>query len=429
MQRALTQEFDPQYGGFGFDPGEPSRPKFPEPSNLLLLLQRARSGDQRAREMVEVSLDKMHAGGIWDHVGGGFHRYSVDRFWKIPHFEKMLYDNAQLIVVYTQAYALTGKEAYQRVVERTVDFVLREMRDKLGGFYSALDAESEKIEGKFYRWQRQELKQILGADDARYAKIYGVDGEPNFEHEFYVPQRKNTLAELAQQTNTTESALWQSLAPLHEKLLAVRNQRPRPLTDTKILASWNGMMIRALADAGSAFSRADYLQAAQEAADFIWQHMRAEDGRLYRTHTAGVAKLNAYLDDYACVGDGLLALHRATGGAQWLTRAEQLTQTQVRLFADPQRGGFFFTSSDHEALIARGKQWSDGPVPAGNSLSVENLAYLADQLARAEYADLAEATRKAAAPKIRRSLRIAPRMTMAIAEALAESAGAAQATP
>ena len=419
VQSALEEEFDPRYGGFGFDPGQPARPKFPEPSNLLFLLNQARAGNEKALQMVEVSLQKMHAGGIWDHIGGGFHRYSVDRFWYIPHFEKMLYDNGQLAVAYTQAFELTKKPEYQRVVERTLDWAIREMRDPQGGFYSALDAESEKIEGKFYRWELPEVKQALGADYAKYEQIYGFDRDPNFEDEFFVPQLDKPLAVTAANKKLSESALWESLKPLHAKLLAVRNQRPRPMTDTKILTSWNGLFIRGLADAGRVFNRPDYTKVAADAANFILTKMRTQDGRLYRTHTNGESKLNAYLDDYAFLCDGLIALHRATGDDRWLTQASALTETQMKLYHDADRGGFFFTSNDHESLIARGKQPSDGAQPAGNSVAVQNLIYLGRRANNAAFTDAAKETLKAAAPLLKKSPRIAPRMTLALAEWLA----------
>ena len=416
VQGDLLKEFDPQYGGFGFDPGSPSRPKFPEPSNLLFLLERARQGDAKALEMVEVSLQKMHGGGIWDHIGGGFHRYSVDRFWHIPHFEKMLYDNGQLAVIYTQAYELTKKEEYRRVVERMLDWVIREMKDDGGAFYSALDAESEKVEGKFYRWEQGELKQILGQSYAKYADVYGLDDEPNFEHRFYVPQLNQRLAKTAADANTTESVLWQELSPLHEALMNVRNKRPRPLTDTKILASWNGLMIRGFADAGRALNRPDYIKAAADAANFVLQKMRTAEGRLYRTHTAGESKLNAYLDDYAFVIDGLIALYKATNNEAWLKQASELTDLQIKLYHDAKKGGFFFTSVDHEALIARGKQPSDGAQPAGNSVTAQNLIFLANATKNAEYRNIANSTIAATVPSIQKSPRLAPRMTLALIE-------------
>ena len=415
VQSDLVREFDPQYGGFGFDPGSPTRPKFPEPSNLLFLLERARAGDDKALKMTEVSLQKMHGGGIWDHVGGGFHRYSVDRFWHIPHFEKMLYDNGQLAVIYSQAYELTKKPEYKRVIERMLDWALREMKHEGGAFYSALDAESESIEGKYYRWERDEIKQVLGANYQAYAEVYGLDDEPNFE-EFHVAQLTTPIAETAKAKGTTEPKLWQQLQPMHAELLAVRDKRPRPLTDTKILASWNGLFIRGLADAGRVLDRADYVQAAADAANFVLTKMRTEDGRLYRTHTAGESKLNAYLDDYAFVVDGLIALHKATGKDEWLKQAAALTDKQIDLYHDAKKGGFFFTSKDHEALIARGKQPSDGAQPAGNSVAAQNLIYLAKAMKKDSYRKIAESTIATTVPSMQQSPRLAPRMAVALFE-------------
>ena len=418
VQTALAIEFDPQFGGFGFDPGSPDRPKFPEPSNLLFLLQAARAGDAKSLEMVETSLDKMHAGGIWDHIGGGFHRYSVDRFWKIPHFEKMLYDNGQLATVYAQAFQLTNKASYRRVVERMLDWAVREMLDPQGGFYSALDAESEKVEGKYYRWEMEELKGVLGDQYELLAGVYGFDQPPNFEHDYYVPQLEKPLAQSAQAMNMTEAALWAKLSPALESLLAERSKRERPLTDRKILASWNGLMIRGLADAGRILKRDDYVQTAAAAADFVMTKMRNPQGRLFRTYTANQAKLNAYLDDYAFMADGLIALHQATGDDKWLNQADVLMGLQIELFQDARRGGFYFTSKDHEALIARGKQPSDGAQPAGNSVSVQNLIYLAGQLERPEYREVAAVALKATVPLIRKSPRVAPRMAVALSQFL-----------
>ena len=416
VQDALVREFDPQYGGFGFDPGSPSRPKFPEASNLLFLLQQARAGNEKALQMVDVTLQKMHAGGIWDHVGGGFHRYSVDRFWHIPHFEKMLYDNGQLAVAYTQAFELTQKQEYQRVVTRMLDWTIREMKDQGGAFYSALDAESEQVEGKFYRWELPEIKKLLGKSYELYATTYGLDAPPNFEHRFHVPQLEKTLAAIATERNSTEEVIWNQLRLSHQTLLEARNKRPRPLTDTKVLASWNGLMIRGLADAGRVFKRQDYTKAAADAANFILTKMRTADGRLYRTFTAGEAKLNAYLDDYAFLVDGLIALHKATGDQGWLQNAAQLTDMQIRFFHDTKNAGFFFTSNDHESLIARGKQPSDGAQPAGNSVTAQNLIYLAEKLNRTDYREIAESTVAATVPSMRKSPRLAPRMAVALLE-------------
>ena len=426
VQTGLAVAFDPQYGGFGFDPGAPDRPKFPEPSNLLFLLEKARKGDTDALEMVETSLEKMHGGGIWDHVGGGFHRYSVDRFWRIPHFEKMLYDNGQLVVCYVQAYELTKKDSYRRVVERTLDWVLREMRDPQGGFYSALDAESEKVEGKYYRWELEELKHTLGDKYDLLAPIYGLDKTPNFEDEFYVPQLQQPLAEIAKSKSLSETALWKQISPALQSLLDARAKRERPLTDRKVLAGWNGLMIAGMADAGRVLGRQDYIDAAAAAANFVVTKMRTDKGRLYRTYTEGESKLNAYLDDYAFVCDALISLHRATGDKHWLEQADQLMALQIEFFEDDKRGGFYFTSNDHESLIARGKQPTDGARPAGNSVSVQNLIYLAEQLDKPEYRELAAKALKATMPLIQKSPRVSPRMALALSQYLNSEKSASQ---
>jgi uncharacterized protein YyaL (SSP411 family) len=292
------------------------------------------------------------------------------------------------------------------------------MRDAQGGFYSALDAESEKVEGKFYRWELPEVEELLGAKYEPYANIYGLNDPPNFEHDYYVPQLAKPLSALAAELKTNETALWKQLAPSHESLLNARSQRPRPLTDTKILVSWNGLMIRGLADAGRVFNRPDYTRAAAVAAQFVLTNMRRPDGRLYRTHTAGEAKLNAYLDDYAFLCDGLIALHKATDDTSWLTKAAEITDLQIEYYADQTNGGFYFTSSDHESLIARGKQPSDGAEPAGSSVAAQNLIYLGREMNRPEYQQIARATIAAAAPLMQKSPRIAPRMALALAELL-----------
>ena len=330
----------------------------------------------------------------------------------------MLYDNGQLATVYIEAYQLTQRAAYRRVVQRLLHFVLREMRDEQGAFYAALDAESEHIEGKFYRWKSDEAKQVLGRNYNPFAAIYGFHKPPNFEHRFHVPQLTARLTATASQQGTTAQALWNTLEPLHEKLLAVRDKRPRPLTDTKILASWNGLMIRGFADAGKALKNQAYVDVAGQAADFVLTTMRAPDGRLYRTYTSGQAKLNAYLDDYAFLADGLIALHRATGAEKWLSAADELTRLQIKLFSDEKGGGFYFTSSDHESLIARAKQTSDGAQPAGNSVAAQNLTYLGAHLKNPEYVRLARRTIASAVPLMQRSPRIAPRMALALAELL-----------
>ena len=413
---ALDQDFDPDYGGFGYSLANPNVQKFPEPSNLVFLLTQAKNNEQ-AKKMLIKSLEGMEIGGIWDHLGGGFHRYSVDRFWHIPHFEKMLYDNGQLASVYAEAYAQTKREDFRRVVEQLVEYVLREMRDETGGFYSALDAESEKVEGKYYRWDLEETKEELGDDYSLFAATYGFDGEPNFEEEYYVPQLASPLAEIATKQSTSEKDLESKLVPLRKKLLAARSKRPRPLTDNKILTGWNGLMIRGLADAGRLLDKEEYIQHAATAADFVLEKL-LKDGRLLRTYSNDEAKLNAYLDDYAFLVDGLLGLHLATSDEKWLQKADQLTKKQIELFWDEASGGFYFTSSDHESLIARGKQIGDGALPAGNSVSAQNLLYLAAETNNKEYIEYARKTALSVAPILERSPKAAPRLSVAIEQLL-----------
>lgn len=397
LQESLTEEFDERHGGFGFVESNPLRPKFPEPSNLLFLLDRAQRARARgdttdpAEKQLTITLDHMAMGGIRDHLGGGFHRYSVDRYWRIPHFEKMLYDNGQLATVYAEAWTLTGREDYRRVTKEIAEFVIAQLRDSEGGFYSALDAESEHEEGKYYRWDKDELAEFSQLENwSLFARIYGLDGEPNFEESYFVPQMAKPFAELADEEKLDVATLDDRLAPLRKQMLAIRNKRTPPLTDTKILSSWNGLMIRGLADAGRALSEPEYIAAASQAAEFVLAKMTTADGRLWRTYGQGAAKLNGYVSDYAFLVDGLIALHRATGEARWLDRAEKLTEKQLELFWDERFGGFYFTSHDHESLLARAKEISDSAEPAGNSVSAANLLYLSRVLARKEYRDKAE---------------------------------------
>jgi uncharacterized protein YyaL (SSP411 family) len=416
--QGLRSDFDAVYGGFGYDDSDPDQAKFPQASNLFLLVRLATAPpddrSQLAKDMLVKTLDHLTMGGIRDHLGGGFHRYSVDRYWAIPHFEKMLYDNGQLASVFAEAYALTGHAEYKRVIDEMVQFLDREMSDAAGGFIAALDADSEHEEGKFYRWTTEQWREFLGADGAaEFAEVYASSGKPNFEGEFFVPQLAKPLREIAAERSTAEDLFQARLSVWRENLLSNRAQRVRPGSDTKVLASWNGMMIRGLADAGRLLENPAYLDRATRAADFILESMRDNQGRLFRTYTSGQAKLNAYVDDYACVIDGLLALHRATHDTRWLDSANALMEKQLELFWDERAGGFFFTSSDHEELLVRGKQFADDAVPAGNSVSVENLVYLGQVLERPEYLERARQTVLAARSLLGNVPHAAPRLVMA----------------
>jgi len=417
---ALADEYDPKYGGFGYTP-DGKRPKFPEPSNLVFLLDRVRRhSDEKAKEMLVGTLEKMAQGGIRDHLGGGFHRYSVDRYWTIPHFEKMLYDNGQLASVYAQAYELTKREDFRRVTIELCDFVLRELTDAGGGFYAALDADSEGEEGKFYRWEKAELAVAVTASELElFAKVYGADGDPNVDEKYYVPQLARPLAAIAAELKLSEAELEARLAPIRGKLLQVRAKRERPLTDLKILTADNGLMISGLADAGRVLNEPRYIAAAEKAAEFVLKNLRQPDGRLLRTYAGGQAKLNAYLNDYAFLADGLIRLHRTTKNDRWLTAASEVTAKQIELFADEAGGGFFFTSSDHEQLLARGKELADNAQPAGNSVAALNLIFLAQAKHKVEYLPLAEKTIAACVVATQNSPTAAPWMLTAI-PALAE---------
>ncbi|MEX2112233.1 MAG: thioredoxin domain-containing protein [Pirellulales bacterium] len=420
--RVLVARFDATYGGFGYDPASPRQSKFPEPPNLVFLLDQAQRGNKIAANMLVVTLEKIAQGGIRDHVGGGFHRYSTDRFWRVPHFEKMLYDNGQLASVYARAYELTRRPDFQRVVDELIEFALREMRDEGGGFYAAIDAETNAEEGRVYVWDRKEIESTLAPDEyALWGEVYGITGPANFEQR-YIPLLAKPLAESAADRKLSEEALYQSLEPARHKLLAVRNKRPRPLTDTKILTGWNGLMIRGLADAGRIFRNPDHTQAAANAAEFVLAKLRDSQGRLLRNFAGGEAKVPGYLDDYAYFVDGLIALHATTGDDRWLKLAGELTADQLALFWDERLGGFFYTSTEHETLIARSKLPNDGVTPSGNSVSVTNLLYLSKALDRPEYAKRAEQCLKSATPVLEEFPAVVPQLAVGVSQWLDRAA-------
>ena len=358
----LRTAYSHAYGGFG------NAPKFPSPANLeLLLSEYERTPDAEVLEMVKHTLDMMAYGGMYDQIGGGFHRYSVDAKWLVPHFEKMLYDNAQLAKVYLRAYQLTQEPRYQRVAEEIFGFVFREMTSPEGGFYSALDAETDAEEGKYYVWTADEIEGVLGKKEAKpFGDVYGVQKGPNFEGKnvLYVPE--GTAAE-----NTLVS-----VASAREKLLAARAKREYPLLDTKIIVNWNGLMIDALAYGYQVLGEERYLTAATKATHFILDTVRKPDGELWHTYTAGITKQDAYLDDYAFFVKGLLGLYRATGEEQWLKLAKALTDTMIQLFWDDKNGGFYYTRADAKHLIVRTKKPYDSAIPSGNAVAVENLVGL-----------------------------------------------------
>jgi uncharacterized protein YyaL (SSP411 family) len=415
---ACLAQYDPDYGGLDFSPDQPERPKFPVPSRLLLLqAQAGRPGaEPQAIAALDRTLDAMASGGIYDHLGGGFHRYSVDRQWRVPHFEKMLYDNAQLAVVYAHAYERTNRQTYRQTASETFDFVLRELTDPAGGFYSALDAQTDGVEGAYYVWSPEEVERVLGADAAEtFRAAYGLDQPPFFEHG-YVLQHFRPLGATADQLAVSEAELRSDLADMREKLLKVREMRPALLRDDKVLTSWNGLMILALAEGGRALNRPDYTAAAERAALFVAEKLRDDSGRLLRTWRGGEAKLDAYLEDYAYLIAGLLALHESTRQEKWLHAARRLMDDQLDRFWDPQDKGFYFTSHTHEALLARTKDAYDSVLPSGNSVSVRNLVRLSLATGDSRYRDYAADTLRLFAPALHRTPGNLPHMALAVQE-------------
>jgi uncharacterized protein YyaL (SSP411 family) len=384
----LNRTFDATYGGFG------SQPKFPHAMDLRLLLRAwKRFGDDQALQMVRLTLDHMALGGLYDQLGGGFHRYSTDARWLVPHFEKMLYDNALLAGAYLEAYQATAEPFYREVVEETLAYVGREMTSPEGPFYSTQDADSEGEEGKFYVWSAGEIEDVLGKELAdAFEDVYGVTPGGNWEGH-NILNRSRTYAQSARLRNVSEEELRRQLAEARRRLYEVRRRRAWPGRDEKVLTAWNGLMINAYAQAAQVLDRPDYADAAARAADFILTHMRGPDGRLFRTYGSGAqAKLNAYLEDYSYLIDALVSLYEATFEPRWIEAALDLARVMVEQFWDAEQGGFFYTGRDHEALIARSKDPQDSSVPSGNAMAVTALLRLAKLTGRPELLQKAEAT-------------------------------------
>jgi uncharacterized protein YyaL (SSP411 family) len=383
--RTIGQGFDKYYGGFG------GAPKFPQPMNLEFLLRaHARTGDPAPLEQVTFTLRKMANGGIYDQLGGGFHRYSVDAIWLVPHFEKMLYDNAQLSRVYLHAWQITGDEFLKRITTEIDDYILREMTSPEGAFYSTTDADSEGEEGKFFVWSKAELEELLGEDAPVAIEYWGVTARGNFEgHNILnVPNDDDVIAA---RLNLSVDELRTRLAAIKHKLYAARTHRVHPGLDDKILTAWNGMMLASLSEAARVLDRADYREAAVRNADFLLREMTAPDGRLYRTHKDGVSKINAYLEDYANLIDGLLELYQTTFDERWFVEARRLADHVLDHFP-AEDGGFFDTSDDHETLIARPRNMQDNATPSGNAMMAKNLIRLAAYTGDARYDEAARRT-------------------------------------
>jgi hypothetical protein len=378
----ILSQYEPAHAGFG------NAPKFPQPMAIeFLLRQWQRTANQSALQAVTATLDAMARGGMYDQLGGGFHRYSTDPEWLVPHFEKMLYDNAQLARAYLMGYQATGNAYYRTIVEQTLNYVLLDMTDPSGGFYSTEDADSEGVEGKFYVWSPAELQTVLDDEDARlFAAFYDVSERGNFEGGLSILHVAETPLQVAERLGVPDTRLLDALERGRDVLFAEREHRIRPARDDKVLSSWNGMMLRAFAEAGRVFNDPTYLHAAINNAHFLLETMRAHDGSLFRTWKPGhAAHLNGYLEDYANVADGLVALYEATFDQRWLGAAIELADVILERFADPENGGFFDTSTDHETLITRPKDVFDNATPSGNAVAADVLLRLAVLTANHDY--------------------------------------------
>ena len=376
---SLDKQYDKAQGGFG------SAPKFPQPMNLeFLLLRYRRTRYPAALAMVENTLRKMARGGMYDQVGGGFHRYSVDARWLVPHFEKMLYDNAQLARLYLHAYQATGKEFYRQIASETLDYVLREMTNPQGGFYSTQDADSEGEEGKFYVWSPQAVVEVLGAEDGRVFNAYfDISDFGNFEGH-NIPNVPRDEEAVAKELKITVAKLREVVSRSKPKLYAARAKRVWPGRDEKVLTAWNGLMLTAFAEASRVLGRDDYRQAALHNAEFLLRELSiSADGeagqgrRLLRTWKVGRAKLNGYLEDYANLTEGLIALYEATFDPRWLREARGLAGAMVDQFWSNALGGFYDTGNDHEALITRPRDVFDNATPSGGAVAATVLLKLA----------------------------------------------------
>jgi len=383
----LARNFDEKHGGFG------TSQKFPAPHNLLFLLRYwKRTNDAKALEMVEKTLRAMRQGGMYDHIGFGFHRYSTDARWRVPHFEKMLYDQALLAMAYTEAYQATGKEEYGTTAREIFTYVLRDMAAPAGGFYSAEDADSEGQEGKFYVWTEKEIRQTLDQREADiFIKVYGVESGGNFTEQ--ATERKpgtnilflsKSLKEIAAQLKMPEQELQNRLEAARQKLFAIREKRVHPGKDDKILTDWNGLMIAAFARGAQVFDEPKYAKAAERAVDFILRNMRSPDNRLLHRYRENQATITANVDDYAFLIWGLIELHEATFNVNYLQTALDFNKDFLKHFWDADRGGFYFTADDGEALLVRSKEIYDGAIPSGNSVAMLNLLRLGRITANAD---------------------------------------------
>jgi len=414
-RRQLEQQFDSKHAGFG------KAPKFPHPSNLQRLLRHWHgtkfigNEDERAREMCRLTLHAMASGGLYDQLIGGFYRYSVDDVWMIPHFEKMLYDNGPLLSLYTQAYIAFKEPVFARIAKETAQWVIDEMQSPEGGYYSTLDADSEGEEGKFYVWTPQQIQKILSTEEySIFAPLFGLDREANFEGDWHL-HRYATLEDTAKQQSINIDTTQALIDSARQKCLAERASRIRPGRDEKILTSWNGLMIKGMAQAGRYLNIPEFIDSAEQAVDFIMSDM-FKNGRLFATHKDGKSYLNAYLDDYAFLLDALLEQLQARWNERYLEFAIELADALLKYFEDTEHGGFYFTANDHENLIQRPKPMSDEAIPAGNAIAAFALNRLGALVSEQKYIHASERTIKNAWP----TLSQAPYAHAALLDALEE---------
>jgi uncharacterized protein YyaL (SSP411 family) len=395
----LMKSYDPEHGGWG------PAPKFPQPMAIEFLLRRHLDGDGEALAGALQTLRSMSLGGMHDVLGGGFSRYSTDEFWRVPHFEKMLYDNALLALAYLHAWQVSGEPSFRSVVEATLDFVLRELASPEGGFYSSLDADSEGEEGKYYVWSLEEIRSILGENSALFELAYGLSPAGNWEGRI-VLQRTLDDATLAARFNRSVEQVRADLSTCRAALLSVRENRPRPATDDKVLASWNGLMLAAFAEAGRVLESSRYLEAARRNADFLLTGL-CSDGRLHHAWRKGQSGREVFLEDYAALILGLLALYQTDFDQRWFSQASELTEKMDQLFSD-QTGGFFDTPADASIVLTRPKDLQDSSIPSGNALATEVLLLFYSFTGQEEWRSKAEGSLSLVA-------KLAPRYPLAFA--------------
>ncbi len=393
----FESRYDKIHGGFG------TQPKFPSPHNLIFLLRyHHMTGDKTSLMMVEKTLQEMRMGGIFDHVGFGFHRYSTDKEWVVPHFEKMLYDQAMVAMAYTEAFQITGNDDYKQTAEEILTYVQRDMTDSRGGFYSAEDADSEGEEGLFYLWTVEELKSILGEDDANFIyKTFNLDSRGNFKDEASGQFTGRNIFYLTEPVRNSKDK--QKLSTIREKLFEVREKRIHPIKDDKILTDWNGLMIAAFTKAGVAFQSQKFIDSAEKSAQFILKNLTDEKGRLKKRYRNGNSGLDAHLDDYAFFVWGLLELYEATFNIHYLQKAIQLSETMVAEFWNESSGGFYLGSDQTEKLIVRAMTGYDGAIPSGNSVAAMNLLKLTRITGEVKWAEMADKTFKIFSNEIKKA--------------------------